>query len=337
MIAAFRKCILLLILIFSVLSCSNQNRFHGKYADLNEEVKIHRFDLDFISLDTINTEAGLKSLAEKYPAFYPFFISNILGLNVEDSVGNAEKIAGFLKNSTQRKVFGDIKSALNELSIQERNLQQAFSALHYYFPEKTFPDMYAMTTGFNLQFATDDDVIAIGTDFYLGSDYPVYKDVTYDYLIKNFRLEQFESDVLGQLLYNWFTVDKTSMTLLDNMLYEGKLMYLKEIAFPDFLEELLMGYTEEENDWFIKHEKQILSLIFEKKYLYSTDYKLINEMIQPAPFCSPVSQDAPGRLGVRLGWEIVRSFMDNNKDVTLPELMNNRKYQQIFEKSYYRP
>jgi len=325
------------LILLSVLSCSKSNRFQGKYATLKDSVRIQRFDLDFIQLDTLDPSRALKQLADKYPAFYPFFIQNILGLDISDTTGNGQKIAAFLQNSTQKKVHQDILNSFSDLNLQDKNIQQAFSAMHYYFPEKSFPEIYAMVTGFNLQFATDDNVIAVGTDFYMGNDYPVYKDVTYDYLIKNFRIELFESDVLQQVLYNWFPVDRSSMTLLDNMLYEGKIMYLKEIALPDFSEENLMGYTKEENEWFKKNQKAILSLIFEKKYLYSTDYKLINEMIQPAPFCSPISQESPGRLGIRLGWEIIRYYMENNEDITLQELMSNRKYMQIFEKSYYRP
>lgn len=327
----------LILIVFSFFSCSKTNRFQGKYAALQDSVRIQRFDLDFIGLDTLNTTQALQVLSNKYPAFYPFFIRNILGLEISDTTGNGHKIAAFLQNSTQKKVHQDIINSIADLSQQEKTLQKAFSALHFYFPEKAFPDVYAMVTGFNLQFATDEGVIAVGSDFYLGADYPVYKDVTYDYMIKSFRLEQFESDLIQQLLYNWFPVDRSSMTLLDNMLYEGKIMYLKEVALSDFTEERLMGYSIEENEWFKKHGKAILAMIFEKKYLYSTDFKLINEMIQPAPFCSPVSQESPGRLGIRLGWEIIRSYMENNKEISLQELMYNQKYQAIFEKSYYRP
>jgi uncharacterized protein YjaZ len=55
------------------------------------------------------------------------------------------------------------------------------------------------------------------------------------------------------------------------------------------------------------------------------------------PFTAEVTQDSPGRLGVWVGWRIVDSYMRNNKDVTLCELMNENDAQKILEQSYYKP
>ena len=57
--------------------------------------------------------------------------------------------------------------------------------------------------------------------------------------------------------------------------------------------------------------------------------------MQEAPFTAPVSQDSPGRLGEWIGLRIVKSFMNKNKNVTLPELMQMNNYQEILEKSGY--
>jgi hypothetical protein len=42
-------------------------------------------------------------------------------------------------------------------------------------------------------------------------------------------------------------------------------------------------------------------------------------------------------LGVWMGWKIVKSYMQNNKNIELSELMSNENYQQILEQSNYRP
>ena len=55
------------------------------------------------------------------------------------------------------------------------------------------------------------------------------------------------------------------------------------------------------------------------------------------PFTSEVSQDSPGRLGTWVGWRIVESYMNNNEQVTIQQLLDNEDAQNILENSKYRP
>jgi len=64
---------------------------------------------------------------------------------------------------------------------------------------------------------------------------------------------------------------------------------------------------------------------------------LTAKYINPAPFTSYFPEESPGRTGIWLGWQIIRSYMDKNQDITLPQLMDNFDVQGILEKSGYRP
>jgi hypothetical protein len=64
---------------------------------------------------------------------------------------------------------------------------------------------------------------------------------------------------------------------------------------------------------------------------------LIKRFIEEAPFTGPFGKNSPGRLGQWMGWQIVRSYMDKNSEITIPELMNNYNYQQILLNSGYNP
>ena len=66
--------------------------------------------------------------------------------------------------------------------------------------------------------------------------------------------------------------------------------------------------------------------------------KLNKRFIDVAPFSKfYLSEDhkSPGRVGVWIGWQIVRSFMKHN-DVSLQELINI-KPEDLFKKSKYKP
>jgi uncharacterized protein YjaZ len=57
-----------------------------------------------------------------------------------------------------------------------------------------------------------------------------------------------------------------------------------------------------------------------------------------APFSKfyiDIDKESPGRIGVWLGWQIVRSYMNNN-EVTLQQLLQTNA-EEIFNKSKYKP
>ena len=64
---------------------------------------------------------------------------------------------------------------------------------------------------------------------------------------------------------------------------------------------------------------------------------ILTGYLNDGPFTSEVSQDAPGRLGIWLGWRITESYMEHNENVSLQELMAEPDAQKILENSYYKP
>ena len=75
----------------------------------------------------------------------------------------------------------------------------------------------------------------------------------------------------------------------------------------------------------------------EKRDLFKTESNILSSYINDGPFTSEITQESPGRLGQWVGWRIVNSYMRNNKEVTLQELMNENDAQKILEQSYYKP
>ena len=76
----------------------------------------------------------------------------------------------------------------------------------------------------------------------------------------------------------------------------------------------------------------------ERKLLFSTETKLQKRFLENAPFSKFYLEDdrqSPGRIGVWLGWQIVKSFMQNN-DVSLQKLLTIDS-EDLFKKSSYKP
>ena len=62
---------------------------------------------------------------------------------------------------------------------------------------------------------------------------------------------------------------------------------------------------------------------------------LFFELIKNTKFYLEIDNESPGRIGVWIGWQIVRSFMNNN-EVSLQQLMT-LDAKEIFERSKYKP
>jgi len=100
-----------------------------------------------------------------------------------------------------------------------------------------------------------------------------------------------------------------------------------------------IGYTKEKYDWAVANESEIWKYFVENKVFYSTDAKLTGRFISPAPFSKfymGFDEESPGRIGQWLGWQIVRAYMENNKGVTLPQLLAVDA-KTIFDNSKYKP
>ena len=49
------------------------------------------------------------------------------------------------------------------------------------------------------------------------------------------------------------------------------------------------------------------------------------------------SKESPARVGAWVGWQIVKKYMANNKNVTLPQLLDDYDAQNILSLSGYKP
>jgi uncharacterized protein YjaZ len=107
---------------------------------------------------------------------------------------------------------------------------------------------------------------------------------------------------------------------------------------PEYTDAEKMGYTPEQIVWCQENESYIWRYFIEKEMLYSDEPKLSSRFIDPAPFSKfylEIDNDSPGRVGAWIGWQIVRSYMENNN--TSIEQLLKTDAKQIFEKSKYKP
>ena len=135
-----------------------------------------------------------------------------------------------------------------------------------------------------------------------------------------------------------FVIKGKQRLFIEQMVYFGKLLYLKDQFMPFEDESIRISYTPNELEWAYANEDMIWSFFIEEDLLFSSDIKLSNRFIAPAPFSKfylALDNESPGRLGQFIGWQIVRQFMEKN-DVSLRNLCT-LSGEEIFRKSKYKP
>ena len=324
-------------LIILLCSCANNNRFKIDTSKNRVEVKIHRFDKDLLSLDTANMKVGLDSIYSRYRDFLPVFTGNILDTAATDTVAVGHLFHQFLTDSSFKPVNKKALETFKDVSDIEKKVSDAYTYIHYYFPEVKLPDIYFFVSGFNRSIMMNNTFIGIGTEYYLGSNYPAYKNFTYQYMTYNMRRECLATDLVSATLFRMFVMNSSQYRLMDNMLFRGKVMYLLSVFMPEEKPESIMGYSPEQWKWAKTNERQVWGYIIDQKHLFSTDVLLIRKYMNDAPFTAPISQESPGRFGTWLGWQIVQSYMNKNPHIKLVDLMKEDNYQKMLEESGYKP
>jgi uncharacterized protein YjaZ len=125
--------------------------------------------------------------------------------------------------------------------------------------------------------------------------------------------------------------------LLDNMLYEGKLRYILSQLLPKRKEYEFVAYSPEQYEWCRTNEKMIWKTILENQYLFTSNYLITSQFINDAQYTASLPVESPGRVGVWLGYQIVKSYMKQFPETTFAQLIQMSDSQEFLKLAKYMP
>ena len=225
------------------------------------------------------------------------------------------------------------------MAATEQELEQAFKYLIYYFPEMTVPRTITFFSGFSVQVPVGEGYIGIGLDMFLGADspfYPALRESIPQYLSNRFTPEHLVPRVIETYLREeWYPEKDADRTLLEKMIYNGKILYLMDVVLPETADHLKIGYSPGELAWAKRHEKAVWKWFIEENLVYETDVRRMQRYLGEAPFTPEFGKDAPSRLGLFTGWQVVRKYMELHPDVTPRELLQEGNAQRILQEARY--
>ena len=333
-----KRYIIVVLCLGMLMGCQQKRSYFPKDVE-SQPVELVRFDQALLNVHEQSVAQDIRVLYDEFPVFMPLWVEDILGIPSADTTYLAEQLPQFLNdtlygfrqtNAREQEVFADVTDL-------ESALSKAFGRIRYLYPETEIPAFYLFVSGFQTPIYFADELIGIGGDMYLGSDYEYYNRVVYDYQKQTMRKECIPVDVVSAYLFRTLPYTSSKSRLLDQMIYRGKVMYLVAQIFDNLPGYEVMGWTKEQWNWCVKNERAIWHLVMDKRDLFKTESLVLTSYLNDGPFTSEVSQDSPGRLGIWLGLRIVESYMAHNEDVSLQELIAEPDAQKILEESYYKP
>jgi len=232
-----------------------------------------------------------------------------------------------------------VQSEFSDFSYVENDLTQAFKHYNYYFPDKYIPKIYTFYSAFGYSMMTSDSLIGIGLDKYLGpKHFGLYDKAGWSkYQQKRMTKEMIAIDALKAQAVADFPYVQNKATLLENMIYEGKLHYYINCMLPNKEDSLKWRYTTKQMKWAEGNQNNIWSYLAENKLLFTTDKLEIKKFVGDAPFTNPFSNKSAPRAGTYVGYKIVEAYMDNNPNISLNDLMLNTDSRKILTLSKYNP
>ncbi|SFD11946.1 gliding motility-associated lipoprotein GldB [Algibacter pectinivorans] len=317
-----KSTILYLLTLIMVVSCKKENALEKEIAKINTDVKIERFDRLFAKVNS-------KKLPDLKKA-YPFMFSE----KYTDSFWLAKKA-----DTLQIQLFNEVDKVFEDFSNTELEIESFYNHLKYYYPEFNPPRIITITSDVDYRNSVivTDTIAVLALDIYLGSAHEFYGGIS-KYLRANFNKTQLVVD-LANAYAEKYTYHPKRKTLLDEMVYFGKLLYFKDVMLPFKTEAERIGYSEEDINWAKANESYIWRYFVSRELLFSTDTKLPQRFINPAPFSKfyleEIDADSPGRLGQYIGWQIVRAYMLQN-DVSLRDMLI-KSTEDIFNNSKFKP
>lgn len=330
-----KQFLIFLLLIFLFSGCKDEKK--KLLVDLSKvekpTIKINRYEEDLFELDLVNLAEGLERLKGDYKFF--------LGDNPTDTLSLVQ-MQGYMSDPLVQDIYQDVVETYPKLEFLESELSKAFHYYRYYFPKAKIPEVYTYISGLDYEAPVkyvEDSLLIIALDMYLGEKYNYYPKVGIpQYKTQGFIKENIVVDCMKAIARSKLYDVSQNQTLIDYMVYEGKLLFFTDAMLPEVNDSLKIVYNPKQMEWSRQNESKVWSYLIDQDLLYTNDLFKINKMIGDAPFTAVFGNNSAPRIANWIGWQIVRKYMFKQEDMQLEKLFSPKlDGQTLLNKSKYKP
>jgi hypothetical protein len=305
------------------------------------KLEVQRFEKDFFALDTTDVAAGLSRLQKPYGSFLTDYLFNILGAGGLPPDSIALQVKSFLQ--AYRPVYADVRSRFPDFNTPFKEIRQGLQYARYYFPDSKLPERVITYVGpiegFGNVLTTSG--FAVGLQLYLGKEYAAYKDQSLVNVYPYYRSRRFEPEYISvncfsNLVDDLYPDNYADQPLINQMIEQGKRLYVLDKLLPEKADTLKTGYTGKQLAGCYENEAIIWNFFVQSDILYSKNPEITRDYLNDGPNTLAISEQAPGDIGKFVGWQIVKKWMEEHSATSLPQLMQTGA-DVIFKEARYKP
>ncbi len=311
---------------------------------INVDIKpitIKRLDADVFSIKPQNSNEKTIEFQKKYGAFYNRYMNSILNNGGTYDSLYTNNLLRFVNDKDMKKAYSEIRTTYsdNDVELLAEDFTEAVKRFKVFFKNRKIPNqIVTYMSGFNYNIIYADSTLAIGLDMYLGSNNPFYNMLQFPkFKTHTMSKEHIVSDAIRGWIITEFDNAEPESKLVNHMIFYGKIFYTTKALLPQTNDSLVFGYTAAQMKYCNTYEKNLWGFFAKDDKLFANDMKIVTEYTNDGPFTGSISKECPPRIAMWLGYNIVKSYMEHNEDVTLNDLMNEKDFQKILSKSKYKP
>ena len=320
---------LMMLVVFLIESCGQKKCREVEPLESTLDLKVIRTEHELFASKSVE---DVTVYLKKYPELATYFWH---GYDYPSDSVLASRIFPQIQHPSVDTVYKESVKAFEKMNKVEKDLSEAFGRLKLFYPHAKTPKIYSAVSVFYNDLFISDSLIVLGLDHFIGDDATYEPQDIPDYILARYDKEHLPSIVMQFVAGHYVRAGK-NQSLLSDMIDFGKTYYLNSQLMPCTPDSILMGYTSRQMKDIKANREVIWANFVENELLYDTDHFIKKKFLSERPNVYEIGEDCPGRIGIWIGWEIVKSYMANN-DIDIVELMDDTDHHKIFELSGYKP
>jgi len=332
------------VLLFSACKKENKNPDPDISHIDSPNAEIIRLEQLMAAANSSNYKDIYSQIESQYPELFRSYYKNFWGFAPNDTFPKTAIYDSLYANTGGNEWMNRLLDSVNleyeNLDDVIEDLNKALTYYKYYFPDSTLPQFYTYIGPFVYWTLFDSSSLGIELDMYMGehfANFGSFENNMPQYIITRCAKPYIVINIMKSLVDGAIVDLGAEATILDAMLAQGKMLYYLDCMLPDQEDSVKMGYTEEQIIWCAENEGEIWKFLAGQELLFSKRGDEKRRYIDEAPTSVGMPGESPGRAAVWTGWQIVRSYMRENPDVTLMELFNEPDALTLLKKSGYEP
>ncbi len=330
---------LFVLLLAGCDGCSGGRERAIDISGVEVEIPIERLDQHLFHAHPDSLPQASSEARNKFGGFYRIYVEDILQGAPVDDPRLPLVLKRFVSDQDWSTVQEAIDSVFANMAPEQRDFEQAFRRLKAVHPDSLVPRIITFNSGFNYGIFPTDSVLGVGLEWFIGSEHPVIgmlaPEAFPQYVKERMQPQMLvPSAVKGWLLVHYMP-DVQGADLLAHLVATGKVMALLDALLPDVQLHLKMAFTPDQLAWCEANEFNIWKEIVNNEMLYSKKPADIGRLMNDGPFTNGFPRESPGHIGEWIGYRMVRSYMEENKNIGYAELFSIEDPKEILK--FYKP